>query len=473
MEKNSDKLRTGVRWSAIERIITQIAQLGILLILSRILGPKAYGLIGMLTIFIAISQTLVDSGFSSALIRRNKNSQKQYSTIFWFNLIVSLLIYAVIFFMSPHISAFYREKELSDILRVLSLLVIINALSIVHRARLTIMMDFKTQTKISLIAVLGSGVVSVILAKNGWGVWALVVNNLVFATISTFLYFWFCKWLPDFIFQLKFFKVTAAFSVKLMIASLLNTFFDNIYQLVIGKVFYPTQVGYFTQAKNLTLLPANTYSAIIQRVTYRYFSEIKNDRVRLRQKYEEVMRISAFIFFPLMISFSIFSNNIIVFLIGKEWEEAAKYISILSWCYVLYPIHAISLNILNVFGRSDLFLKVEIIKKIIITVCLITTYKYGISAICMGMVFYSLLATYINTIHTNRIIKTNFIALIRIISPIAFISMLSATISFVICKFFDNNIIYIFGIMISLIIYYLIYYFVDRKIVLIIWKVNK
>ncbi|EEX9763734.1 O113 family O-antigen flippase, partial [Escherichia coli] len=301
MEKNSDKLRTGVRWSAIERIITQIAQLGILLILSRILGPKAYGLIGMLTIFIAISQTLVDSGFSSALIRRNKNSQKQYSTIFWFNLIVSLLIYAVIFFMSPHISAFYREKELSDILRVLSLLVIINALSIVHRARLTIMMDFKTQTKISLIAVLGSGVVSVILAKNGWGVWALVVNNLVFATISTFLYFWFCKWLPDFIFQLKFFKVTAAFSVKLMIASLLNTFFDNIYQLVIGKVFYPTQVGYFTQAKNLTLLPANTYSAIIQRVTYRYFSEIKNDRVRLRQKYEEVMRISAFIFFPLMI----------------------------------------------------------------------------------------------------------------------------------------------------------------------------
>ncbi|CAK7082436.1 lipopolysaccharide biosynthesis protein [Citrobacter sp. RHBSTW-00524] len=466
MEPSNKKLVSGFKWSAIERIITQVSQLFILLILSRILGPKIYGLMGMLTLFIAIAQTLVDSGFTSSLVRKRKVSQEQYSTIFWFNLSTSCLLYIIIYIFSEYIAVFYNSSILCNVLRILALIIIINALCIIHKAKLIIAMDFRTQAVVSFISVIISGATSILFAVNGGGIWALVLNSVVFSSVSTILFFIKVKWLPSLKFNYRFFKVSFSFSYKLTLASLLNTFFDNLYQLIIGRFYSAMQVGYFVQARNLTALPTNTYSAIIQRVTYRYFGEIKNDRKLLRDKYLDTVKYVSFIFFPLMMTFSFYSADIILLLIGNQWVPAAKYISIMCLCFSLYPIHAISLNILNVYGRSDLFLKLEVVKKIIILALLAITLNKGIAAICWGMVIYSVIATYINCIYTNRILTTSFINMLSVILPPIIIASIAAFFSLTIVNIINFEEIRLIGIVISLVFYLFMYYLYERKTIM-------
>ncbi|WP_454706811.1 lipopolysaccharide biosynthesis protein [Enterobacter hormaechei] len=465
MKEKQHDLKAGFKWSAIERIITQFAQLLVLLVLARILGPKAYGLVGMLTIFIAVSQTLVDSGFSSALIRRNNNTQKQYSTIFWFNFGTALFLYIVIFFSAKEISHFFNEPQLEKIIKILGLVIIINALCIVHRTKLTINLDFKSQSQISFLSVLISGVGSIVVAINGGGVWSIVFNNILFSLLSTIMYFYKCKWVPNLVFNRRFFYATSRFSGNLLVASLLNTFFDNLYQLVIGKFFNTSQVGFFTQAKNLTLLPTNTYSAIIQRVTYRYFSEIKNNRTMLNKQYEETVKYATVIFFPLIFGLAFFSENIVSIILGKEWIITARYIFVLCFCYCFYPIHALSLNVLNVYGRSNLFLKLEVFKKILISLLMIATIKFGIEWMCWGLVLYSVIATYINSIYTNKFLDTTFMKLLSIISPAFIISLVSFFVSHLIINNLSNEFLKLGGLLFGCCVYFMTYYVYDKNTV--------
>lgn len=470
MEFGKSKLKSGFKWSAIERVATQISQLLILLVLSRLLGPKTYGLIGMLTIFIAVAQTLVDSGFTSSLVRRKKISQEQYSTIFWFNLGISILLYLLIYSVSDFVAYFYKTPELSDILKIMSLIIIINALCIIHKVKLLVAMDFKTQAVISGISVVISGVGSITFALNGGGVWALVLNSILFSITSTIIFFFKMKWYPSLVFNYRFFKVSFSFSYKLALASLLNTFFDNCYQLVIARFYSIIQVGYFVQAKNLTLLPTNTYSAIVQRVTYRYFSEIKNNKELLKEKYISTIKYTAVIFFPLMISLAFYSKEVIIILMGDQWLPAAEYLSIMALCFCFYPVHAVSLNILNVFGRSDLFLKLEFIKKILMSIFLVLSLSRGINAICWGMVVYSIIATYINSIYISNFLSTSVLELIKTILPIIIISIISAFISYMMVYTFDCTYFKIIGAAFSLIIYVMIFYVYERKTVVFLFK---
>jgi O-antigen/teichoic acid export membrane protein len=407
-----------LKWSAIERLATQVIQLIVMLYLAKLLGPEAFGLVGMLAVFIAISQTFVDSGFSSALIRNTERTEEDFSTTFYFNIGVGVLCYAVLFVAAPYISIFFKQPELISLLRVLGLTVIVNSFAIVQKAKLTIDMDFKTQAKASLISVFVSCGIGIWLANAGYGVWALVGQTVTNALCNVILLNIYLKWSPTTGFNKSSFDYLFGFGSKLLAAGLLDTIFKNIYQIVIGKQFSANQVGLFTQANQLASVPIMTLTSVIQRVTYPMLSNIQNDIEKFDETYLLTLRIAAAVVFPLMIGLSLTATPLISILLGEQWLPAAKLLTIISVAFMLYPIHAINLNLLNVKGRSDLFLKLEVIKKTLLVCILFITLPLGIEIMCIGMVVQTYIAFFINTFYTGKFSKLNTIKQLKVLVPI-------------------------------------------------------
>lgn len=434
MTELQNKTTSGLKWSAIERLATQAVQLIIMLFLARMLGPHVFGLIGMLAVFIAVSQVFVDSGFSSALIRKTDRTEIDFSTAFYFNVLVSLFCYFILFIGAPYIADFYQQPMLVELTRVLGITVFVNSLSLVQRAKLTIEMDFKTQAKASLTSVAISSLIAVFLAMNGYGVWALVAQTLTMAICNAVLLNVIHPWLPKCSFSLASFKDLFSFGSKLLLSGLLDTIFKNIYQIVIGKQFSAIEVGQFTQANQLSSVPAMTITTIIQRVTYPMMSELQHDESKLEAAYLLTLRLSAVVVFPLMFGLAVIAEPLIDLVLGDNWQQAAILVSILSIGFLLYPIHAINLNLLQVKGRSDLFLKLEVIKKIITSLVLIITIPLGIKAICIGVIIQSYLSLWLNTYYTGKLTALSQIKQCKALLPIWAISA--------ICSFFAWGIEY-------------------------------
>ncbi|MEQ4646748.1 lipopolysaccharide biosynthesis protein [Providencia vermicola] len=426
------KTTSSLKWSAIERLATQLVQLIVMLVLARILGPHAFGLIGMLAVFIAVSQVFVDSGLSSALIRKLDRSELDYSTAFYFNIGIALACYTLLYFCAPYIASFYNQPELTPLTRVLALVVIINSFGIIQRTKLSIKMDFKTQAKASLIAVTISSLTAFCLAYYNFGVWSLVAQTLVYATFNVIFLNIFHLWLPRLNFSLESFGHLFGFGSKLMLSALIDSIYQNIYQIVIGKKFNVLDVGYFTQANQLIKTPATTMTSIIQRVTYPMLSSIQNDENRLNAAYLLTLRLSAVVIFPILFGLGTIADPLIPELLGIEWKPAALLASILAIGFLLYPIHAINLNYLQVKGRSDLFLKLEVIKKVIITIILIITIPYGINAICIGIVIQSYIALFINTYYNGKIGNLSGIIQLKALLPIWLIAITACSIAWLI-----------------------------------------
>lgn len=422
MSSLKQKATTGLKWSAIERLATQAVQLLVMLLLARQLGPQAFGLVGMLAVFIAISQVFVDSGMTSALIRKLDRTEADFSTAFYFNIVVAIICYALLYLTAPSIARFYQQPELIELARVLGLVVIINALAVIQKAKLTIVMDFKTQAKASLVSVLLSSFAALATAHLGFGVWALVVQTLTFAICNVLLLNIFHFWWPTRRFSRQSFNDLFGFGSKLLLSSLLDTLYQNIYQLVIGKQFNAADVGYFTQANQLVRTPAATMSIIIKNVTYPLLSGIQQDSQRLNHAYLLIIRLAAVIAFPLLIGLATVADILLPFVLGDQWQPAVILVTILSLGFLLYPIHSINLNYLQVKGRSDLFLKLEIIKKTITTLMLFITVHYGITAICIGMVIQSYLALVINTYYNGKLGNLGLIKQLQDLLPIGTIA---------------------------------------------------
>lgn len=426
------KTTSSLKWSAIERLATQLVQLIVMLVLARILGPHAFGLIGMLAVFIAVSQVFVDSGLSSALIRKLDRSELDYSTAFYFNIGIALVCYTLLYFCAPYIASFYNQPELTSLTRILALVVIINSFGIIQRTKLSIKMDFKTQAKASLIAVTISSLTAFCLAYYNFGVWSLVAQTLVYATFNVIFLNILHRWLPMLSFSSESFRHLFGFGSKLMLSGLIDSIYQNIYQIVIGKKFNVLDVGYFTQANQLIQTPATTMTAIIQRVTYPMLSSIQNNESRLNAAYLLTLRLSAVVIFPILFGLGTIADPLIPELLGIEWKPAALLASILATGFLLYPIHAINLNYLQVKGRSDLFLKLEVIKKVIITIILIITIPYGINAICIGIVIQSYIALFINTYYNGKIGNLSGIIQLKALLPIWLIAIAACSIAWLI-----------------------------------------
>lgn len=398
------KTMTGLFWSFADLLANHGIQFVIQILLARLLLPEHFGVIGMILIFIAISNSIVDSGFSQALIRDQHTSQVDYSTVFYFNVMMAVMMYGVLYFTANPISIFFKEPQLIPILRVLSLVLIINSLGIIQKVMLIKNVDFKTIAKVNVIAVLLSGSLTISLAMMGYGVWCLVIHTLSMQLIQTLLLWFFNKWVPSMAFKMQSFRKFYKFGYKLLLSGLLDTLYNNIYFVIIGRFYSTTQLGFYTNAARISNMASQSISATVQRVSYPILSSIQDDEPRLKQGFKKIIKTSAFINFPLMIGLAAIAPSLFTVLLGEKWMPSVVYFQLLCFAGMLYPLHAINLNILQVKGRSDLFLLIEIMKKSVLTVLIAMSLVFGqgIIGLIVAAVLSSYIALYINTYFSAR-----------------------------------------------------------------------
>lgn len=399
-----NKTLTGFIWSFIDLMANQGIQFIIMIILARLLAPEHFGLLGMVMIFVALSQTIVDSGFSQALIREEKVNRIDYSTTFIFNILFSITVFCLIYFTAPIVSNFYSEPQLTSILRVIGLSVFFQASSIVPKTMLTRNVDFKSQTQVSIVASFTSGALAIIMALFGYGVWALVLRIVIQEAMRSFMLIYITKWKPKIEFSFQSFNKFFRFGWKLLVSSLIDTVYKNIYYVIIGKMYTKTDLGYYTNARQIRDAINRGITQSIQRVTYPVLSSIQGEEVKLKTGFKTVIRTTAYVFFPIMIGIAAISDNLIILLLGPKWEPAIMYFQLLCVAAMLFPMHAINLNILKVKGRSDLFLKLEIIKKTMTTIALLITIylSLGVASFIITAIITSHLGLLINTFYSDK-----------------------------------------------------------------------
>ncbi len=369
-----DKTVKGVGWSAADSFLSQGVSFVVGIVLARLLSPSEYGLIGLTTIFIVVLESVVDSGFSTSLIRKKSVSDDDYNTMFITNLVMSILMYLLLFFCAPLIARFFERPELIALVRAMGCLIIIQALSIVQNTVLTKRIDFKTKTKASLIAALCSGAIGIGMAFAGFGVWALVGQRLSREFIYTLCLWLFNHWWPKFKYSLDSLRYMWGFGWKMLVSGLLDKIWGQLYQVVVGKFYNPATLGQYTRAKDYASMLSVNFQTIIGRVTYPVLAEVQDDKTRLVSAYRRIIKTTMFVTAISIISLGAVAEPFIYCLIGPQWHQAATFLPFICISMSLYPLHAINLNMLKVQGRSDIFLYLEIIKKVI-----------AVGPICLGI----------------------------------------------------------------------------------------
>lgn len=419
------KTLTGLFWTFTEVISNQGVQFVIQIFLARLILPEEFGLIGMITVFIAISNSIIDSGFSNALIREKEVNQHDYSTVFYFNLITSIVVYVILYFSSPTISVFFAQPKLSLILRVLAITIIINAFGIIPRAILTRKINFKAQMIINISSSIVSGFIAIVLAYKGFGIWSLVFRTIIMQFIQVVMLSIINRWRPSFVFSKNSFEKLFGFGWKILVSGLIDTIYNNLYYMVIGKMYSASDLGYYTNAQKLRDIAATSISTAVQKVSYPVLSCMQNEEEVLKNMYKKIIKSSVYITFPVMFGLAIVAKPLILLLFGDNWSQSIIYFQILCLAGMLYPLHAINLNILQVKGRSDLFLKLEILKKCVaITLIAISIFsKWGIIGLIWMKVVSSVIAFFINSYYSKSIIGYSTLNQIRDILPVLIITL--------------------------------------------------
>lgn len=425
----------GIVWSVGQELGAKFAGFVITIVLARILSPAEFGLIAMLTIFIAIGNSLLDGGLTSSLIRTTVIDQKDCSTVFYFNLIGSLLIYLLIFFTAPLISNLYHQPILTNVVRVYSLTLIINAFFGIQQTLLIKEMRFKVMAIIQIPAVIGGGVLGIVLAKLGFGVWSLVWMSLLNAFISTLLHWFFSKWRPMILFDYKRFKKHFNYGYKLTLSGLLDKLYQNIYTIIIGKFYSPAQLGFYARADSTSQLPIGIISMAINKVTFPLFVKIADDGGQLVKVYRKVMLQVLFWMTPVLVSLCVIAEPLFRLMLTEKWLPAAPYFQILCISGIMFPLSAYNLNILKVKGKSNLFLKLEIIKKVISVIGIICVFPFGIYGLLYFQLFFSFFGFYINSIYSAKFINYPIGEQIMDILPTL---VLASTVG-LICYFLDRQ----------------------------------
>lgn len=401
-ESLKNKTVKGVGWSAADAFLGHGVTFIVGLVLARLLSPSEYGLIGICTIFTTVLSGIVDSGFSNALIRKKDATEEDYSTMFVTNMAISLILYILLYLCSPLIAAFFERPELVSLVRAVGLVLIFQALSLVQYTRLTKRIDFKTKTKASFIAAVVSGILGIVFAFLGFGVWALVIQVLSNKLIYTICLWILNKWSPSLSVSKDSFYYMWGYGWKLMLSGLLDNVWKELYQTVVGKCYSPATLGQYTRAKEYGQLFSSNFTRIVQRVTFPALAEAQDDRIRLVSAYRKIIKTTMFITAVCMVFMGAISEPLIYCLIGPKWHQAATFLPIICLSLSLYPLHAINLNMLQVQGRSDIYLFLEIIKKIIAIGPLCLGIFIGIYWMLIGSLVNGIICFFLNTYYTGK-----------------------------------------------------------------------
>jgi len=425
-----EKAVKGFSWSVFEGVFSQGVLLIVGIVLARLLSPEDFGIIGIVSVFVAVSSAIVDGGFASALIQKIDTTKKDYNTVFYTNLLAGCFLYALLFLSSNTIATYFNEPILEEIFKYIGAVLVIGAFSIIQRTLLIKKLDFKTQAIISIIASIVSGIISIILAYNDYGVWSLVVLTILKPLVSSVLLWIQSSWYPSLEFSKTSFKELFNFGYKLLLTTLINTIYRNIYYVLIGKIFNPIALGYYTRADQFRTPFSNNLAFGIRRISFPILSSLQDDDIRLKSSFRKFIKFSVFLNFTTMLAIAAVAKPLVLILIGEKWEPSIIYLQLLCISGMLYPLQILNLNLLVVKGYSDLNLRLEIIKKIILIPIIYFTALYSIKMMIYGLILFSVIEFFINSYYTNKLIKYSIVQQLKdifpffVISLICFVSML-------------------------------------------------
>lgn len=451
------KTKIGILWNILEKISVQGVGFVLNIILARLLSPHDYGTVGMLTIFLTFSNVFIDSGFSRALIQKQDRKEIDFSTTLIFNIIISFFLYIILFFASPTIARFYNTPELLKLQRIFFIVIILNSLTVVQNAKFQINVDFKKIAIIHSTSIIIAGIIAIFAAYKGLGPWALVIQTLSKSFITAIMFWILGKWLPKTGFSFNSFKKLFNFGSKLLFSGILSTSITNVYNLVIGKVYNPTSLGYYTRAQQFPELTSGTIANVLNTTTFPLMSSLQNNKDELANTLKKLIKITAMLVFPAMIGMACLSETFILVLLGEKWLPASNLLFWLSLSYIFTPLSILNMNVLNAIGRSDLFLKIDLIKIPFIILTMIITFPISLNAIAIGKTVTAFLWFYINAFLIGKFY--NFGAIKQLLAAWKYIvsAIIMGIIVILIDKLFVSNVLsLIIGVIIGIISYVLL-----------------
>lgn len=436
---NISRIKSGVIWSAIDKVASSGIQLILNLILARLILPEEFALVAMISIIIAIGQTFIDSGFSQSLIHRQNRTESDFTTVFVFNIVVASLLYALIYVSAPLVSTFYSNQIFTPLTRLVSLNLVISSFSIVQRAVLTIRTDFKTQAIVSLIAILCSGFVGIYMTYKGYGVWSLVAQTLSYQLIAAMLLWLIVKWRPKAKVSKESFNIMFSYGSKLLVSRLINTICQNCHSLIIGKYYTRSNVAYFTNANQISLYSACYLNEIILRALFPIQCEMQNDIEKSVRFFYKMTSLSCFIIFPLMATIIVLSEPFVMTILTPEWIGMVHLMQIIAFSYMWYPLMS-SNQMFNVLGRTDLYLKNEIIKKFFFVIITVVTLTISVEALCWGIAFYNFIEISITLYILKKVFPISISDLLKSIFPSLCVALATSIIVYFSCMMLDSNV---------------------------------
>ncbi|MGL4865214.1 MAG: lipopolysaccharide biosynthesis protein [Cetobacterium sp.] len=475
MQNNlKSKVLSSLVWKLLERGGTQGIQFIIQIILARLLTPEDYGVIAIIMIFIALANVFIQSGFSTALIQKKNTDEEDFSSVFYLSFFIAILLYLILYFTAPLISNFYKNVELIKILRVLSLTFFLGAFNSIQNTIIAKNMDFKKQFLSSLIAGIVSGIIGIFLAYNNFGVLALVYQQLSNQFLICITLLNIIKWRPKLIFSFSKIKKLFVFGSKLLVSSLLDTLYMNITSLVIGKVYTPAMLGFYNRGNQFPQMIVSNFNGSIQAVMFPALSAEQDNKKRVKEIVRRSIVTSSYIIFPLMIGLMVIAEPMVKLLLTDKWLECVPYLRIFCLSYALWPIHTANLQAINALGRSDIFLKLEIIKKILGIVILIISMKYGVYAIAIGVLISGVISSFINGYPNKKLLNYGYLEQAKDIIPSLLISTIMGILVYCLTLLKINDFLKIFiQIFLGLITYISLSYFFKLECFLYIVKTLK
>ncbi len=390
----AQKTLSGFIWTLTSRLGTRFSIFVVSIVLARLLTPADFGLIAMLSVFFAISSSLVESGFTHALIREKTISEVDKSTVFFINLIMSLLMYTILWFSSPYIANFFKQPELLWLARVMGIDILLKSLIIVQRAVFMQSLRFKLLSSVDIGVSIITGIAAVFLAYSGLGVWSLAIKYFLSSLFVSIIFFIINPWLPSSFINKDSFNRLFGFGSKLLITGLINTFYNNIYNLTIGKFFSADILGFYNRASLLVNQSITTISMALGQVTYPILSKTKDDEIRLIEGHKKIVNVVTFINIPISVILAFSAKPLVLVLLGEKWAETIPFVQLLSISAIVTHLISLNKNLLRVIGRSDLYLRTSVISKVLTTIAVIIGIQFGI----WGLVISSVIAIYLEVL---------------------------------------------------------------------------
>lgn len=457
MASIKDDTLKSVKWTSVEKFALQGMHFVMGIIMARLLSPSDYGTVGMLSIFLAISSTFIDSGFGNALTRKLDRTEVDYSTIFFFNVFVAIAFYLTLFLIAPWVADFFKLPILCPILRVQAISLILNSFIQVQITKLIVNLDFKALATRSLLASGLSGVIGIFLAYKGFGVWALVYQGLLSTIITVFFIVFYCRWIPLFVFSKRSFIELGSYGGKLLASSLLHTIYMQLTTIIIGRYFSAKDLGYYKRGTSYAELPVNTFNSIIGRVAFPIMAKLQNDDNHLLSVYRKYICTASLLIFWGCMFLAANAKPLIIILITEKWAPAIIYLQLYAFCIMFRHINSINLTLLQVKGRSDLFLRLEIFKKTISIAMLFASIPFGVIGICISRILYAQIAIIFNTYYTGKNYGIGYFTQIKDFS-VYFIYSFLACLPAYIFNYFDKSLYWGlgFGLISCPVLYYLL-----------------